>query len=120
MPPLQPVPATAVTVKEYEPAATPEIVPTVRTVVLGVLLFAPATLVCRNEGDAPAGNPLVLKVTLQVVLLLPKFTVTGLNVAEPPAMTGDGDCAATTTVVICASVNVFCACNPDWLPTAVK
>ena len=83
-------------------------------------MFAPATADGVNTAVAPAGKGLVVKVRLQVVLLPPKLTVTGLNVAMLPATTGVGDCAATTTFVIFASVNVFCACTPDCDPTAVR
>jgi hypothetical protein len=76
-----------VTVKEYVPAGTPAVVPTLRLVVL----LSPATPESEEGvkvGVAPVGNPEVLKVTLQVVPLPPNLTVTGLNVAEPPATTG--------------------------------
>jgi hypothetical protein len=118
--PLQVPPlGVAVTENEYAPAGTPLVVETVKVDVLGVLLLAPVTVAGENAGVAPAGRPAALSVTVQATLFPPKFTVTE-NAVALPATTGLGDCEPTATELMFESVNVFCACNPDWLPTAVK
>ena len=74
-----------------------------------------------NEAVAPLGNPVAVRVEVQLPLP-PKVTVTEEYAAEAPAVTGLGVWGPTLVIfpMLAASVNVFCACTPDWLPIAVK
>ena len=72
-----------------------------------------------KDAVAPAGSAvLTLRGDVHELGLPLKFTVTGYE-AELPGPTGFGDCVPSVTVFGFASVNVFCACDPDCDPTAV-
>jgi hypothetical protein len=78
-----------------------------------------------NNGLAPKGRAVVFRVAVQLglfVLNVPlKFTVMRPKAAVPPGATVTlvGG-VATETLITLPSVNVFCACLPDTLPTAVR
>jgi len=70
---------------------------------------------------APVGRPEVMvKLALHAVPVPLKVPVT-LYVAEAPGATVVGLCAPTAMFPsLIESVNVFCACTPDWLPTTLR
>jgi hypothetical protein len=78
-----------------------------------------------NSGLAPEGRAVVFREAVQLGLLVLnvplKFAVMRPNAAVPPGATVTlvGG-VATETLITLPSVNVFCACLPDTLPTAVR
>jgi len=77
-----------------------------------------------NSGLAPEGRAVVFRVAVQLGLpelnVPPKFAVMRPKAAVPPGATVTLVGMATETLVTLPSVNVFCACLPDTLPTAVR
>ncbi len=113
-----PPPLAASTVNVVDPGGVAFVVLMVRV----ELTFPGPTLVTElglNDAVAPVGRAdVMLSGEVQELPLPLKLTVT-VYVAELAGATGLGDCAPTVTVLGFESVKVFCACAPDWDPTAV-
>jgi hypothetical protein len=113
-----PPPFAARTVKLVEPGGVAFVVPMVK-----VDVALPPVLVTElglNEAVAPVGSAVVtLRGEVHELPLPLKLTVT-VYAVELPGATVLGDWGPTVTVLGFESVKVFCACTPDWLPTAVK